>query len=187
MIKSAVMADSTAAISDFFAVQRSRLLLVAGLGALISVMPIASAQDPARELLGHLTGSWTMTGHVMNEPVQYHAKAEWVLQGQFISLHMIDTTSPPGYEAEVFIGLDSAKSEFVAHWLDSFGGTGARVVGTGPRSSSHVEIVYPYEEGRFRNLFTYDAPNDLWSLVIESEGKDGTWSVFARYDVRRRR
>ncbi|HUI31623.1 MAG TPA: hypothetical protein VLX91_15540 [Candidatus Acidoferrales bacterium] len=73
------------------------------------------------------------------------------------------------YEASVYIGLDSGKNRYVAHWLDSFGGAGARVVGIGPLSPEKIEIVYPYTEGGFRNLFTYDAQADRWELLIESE------------------
>lgn len=122
-----------------------------------------------------------MTGSVLEEPVQYTAKGTWVLQNQFFRLHMKDTASPPQYEANLYIGIDSAKQEYVAHWLDSFGGGGARVVGFGPLSDDTIEITYPYAEGRFRNLFTYDAPAKKWTLVVESEQAKGSWKVFARY------
>ena len=149
----------------------------------------AASRSQTREalgLLGHLEGTWTMTGHVMQKPVKYEAVGRWVLNGQFLSLHMIDAVHPPEYEAEVSIGVDSAHGEFVAHWLDSFGGAGARVVGLGPLSGDTVRIVYPYDEGKFRNVFTIDPENDGWTLVVESE-HDGRWSVFAQYRAARRR
>jgi hypothetical protein len=127
-----------------------------------------------------------MTGSVLKKPVQYNAEATWVLRNKFISIHMKDTTLPPKYEANVYIGIDSSRSQYVAHWLDSFGGAGARVVGVGPLSSDGVEIIYPYEEGRFRNLFTWDSIKDEWSLVIESESRDGLWSLFAQHTMKRR-
>lgn len=153
------------------------LIVLAGLGF---------AQVPSRDLLNRLAGSWTMTGTVQKKHVQYYAEARWVLQNGFISLHMKDTASPPEYEANLFIGLDPSKNQCVAHWLDSFGGAGSRVVGLGPVTSDKVEIVYPYEEGRFRNVFRYNSAKDEWSLVIESEGKDGQWSGFAQYIMKRR-
>jgi hypothetical protein len=124
-----------------------------------------------------------MTGTVMNEPVRYSAEGVWILQGQFLSLHMKDVTDPPAYEANLLIGIDSSKNEYVAHWLDSFGGAGARVVGLGPITAEGIEIVYPYTEQRFRNTFNYAADTDEWTLVIESAQKSGEWSVFAKYRI----
>ncbi|MBI3585551.1 MAG: hypothetical protein HY088_00260 [Ignavibacteriales bacterium] len=127
-----------------------------------------------------------MTGTVMKKPVRYTAEGVWVLQSQFLSLHMKDVTVPPAYEANLFIGIDSSKNQYVAHWLDSFGGAGARVVGLGPLSSEKIEIIYPYAERNFRNIFKYNSEKDEWTLVIESEGTDGHWSVFAQYTIVRK-
>ena len=122
----------------------------------------------------------------MKEPVKYIAEGTWILQSQFLSLHMKDVSVPPAYEVNLLIGLDSTKNEYVAHWLDSFGGAGARVVGLGPLSPDKIEIVFPYPEQRFRNMFKYASDKDEWTLVIESEHADGHWSVFAQYAIARR-
>jgi hypothetical protein len=124
-----------------------------------------------------------MTGTVMNQPVKYAAEGAWTLQGQFLSLHMKDVAVPPAYEANLLIGIDSSKMEYVAHWLDSFGGAGARVVGLGPITAEGIEIIYPYAEHHFRNTFNYSADTDEWTLVIESAQKDGGWSIFAKYRI----
>ena len=137
-------------------------------------------------LLDHLQGSWYMTGTVLKKPVRYAAEGAWVLRNQFLCLHMMDVAVPPAYEVNLFIGIDSSKNQYVAHWLDSFGGAGSRVVGLGPLSTDKIEIIYPYAEGRFRNLFTYDSKKDEWTFVIESEGTDGRWSVFAEYKIERK-
>lgn len=143
-------------------------------------------QSSPRVLLNHLQGSWYMTGTVMKKPVQYTAEGVWVLQSQFLSLHMKDVTVPPAYEANLLIGIDSSKNQYVAHWLDSFGGAGARIVGLGTLSAEKIEIMYPYAERNFRNIFKYYSEKDEWTLVIESEGTDGHWSVFAQYTVVRK-
>ncbi len=96
---------------------------------------------------------------------------------------MRDVAVPSNYEGSLFIGIDSAKNQYVAHWLDSFGGGGARVVGFGPLASEKIEIIFPYAERNFRNMFQYDSAKDEWTLVIESEGTDGHWSVFAQYAI----
>ena len=128
-----------------------------------------------------------MSGTVMKKPVQYAAEGNWQLRNQFLCLHMQDVAVPPTYEANLFIGIDTSKNQYVAHWLDVFGGAGARVVGLGPLSSEKIEIFYPYAEGRFRNLFTYDSQKDEWTLLIESESTNGEWAVFAHYTVARKR
>jgi hypothetical protein len=144
-------------------------------------------QTSPRDLLNHLRGTWTMKGAVLKKQVTYDAEGVWILGNGFLSFHMKDMTSPPAYEADLFIGIDSSKSHYVAHWLDLFGGAGARVVALGPLSSEKIELVYPYEEGRFRNIFKYSSEKDEWSLFIESERSDGGWSVFAQYQIVRKR
>ncbi len=144
------------------------------------------AQNPSRVLLNHLQGNWIMTGTVLAKPVQYRAEGSWILNNQFMAFHMKDTTIPPGYEATLFMGIDSAKNEYVVHWLDCFGGPGARVVGFGPLSGDKVEIIYPYPEGHFRNLIMYNSIKDEWTLLVESEKEHDQWSYFARYTITRR-
>lgn len=145
------------------------------------------AQTNSRALLNYLQGEWYMTGMVLGKVVNYTSEGEWVLRDQFFYFHMKDAAVPQTYEADLFIGIDSSKNQYVAHWLDSFGGAGARVFGLGPLSSEKIEIIYPYAEQNFRNLFTYDSTKDEWALVIESENKNGNWSLFARFKIDRKR
>jgi len=144
-------------------------------------------QEAPRQLLGHLAGHWSMQGTVLKKPVEYTADGTWTLQEQFLSFHMKDVSMPPRYEANLLIGIDSARGEFVAHWLDSFGGAGARVVGFGPLAADSVGILYPYAEGRFSNSFGCNRARDTWTLLIESQESTDTWSVFARYAIVRKR
>jgi len=153
----------------------------------VSLFTIGYGQAPSRVLLNHLKGEWDMTGMVMKKPVRYNAEGKFVLKDQFLSFHMKDVAVPAAYEANLYIGIDTSQSQYIAHWLDSFGGAGARVVGVGPFSPTEIEIVYPYSEGKFRNLFNYDSKKDEWTLVIESEGTDGHWSLFAQYNITRKR
>ena len=127
-----------------------------------------------------------MTGTVLNKPVKYTAEGVWLFHSQFFSIHFRDVAVPSTYEGNLFIGIDSAKNQYVAHWLDSFGGAGSRVVGFGPLSAEKIEIVYPYSEKNFRNTFQYSSAKGEWTLIIESEDTDGHWSVFAQYTIVRR-
>ena len=126
-----------------------------------------------------------MSGTVMKRPVRYNAEGAWILKDQFFSFHMKDAAVPPAYEANLFIGIDSSKGQFVAHWLDAFGGAGSRVVGFGPLSGEKIEIIYPYAEGKFRNTFHFDSALSEWTFLIESEDTGGTWAVFAQYTIKR--
>lgn len=135
--------------------------------------------------LDALKGEWTMTGTLLGKPVSYDAHAERVLQGGFLRLHMIDTGAEPKYEAEVFIGYDAHAKDYVAHWLDRFGAAGARVVANGTRRGKRLVMHFPYSDGAFRDTFTFDARSTTWTLLIESQAKDKTWSEFASYTLAR--
>jgi hypothetical protein len=164
---------------------RNRKILLFSFFIVLSFVTCFGQSSP-RVFLKHLQGAWYMTGTVMNKPVKYTAEGVWLFHSQFFSLHMQDAAVPSTYEANLFIGIDSAKSQYVAHWLDSFGGSGARVVGLGPLSAEKIEIVYPYSERNFRNTLQYDAEKDELTLVIESEGTDGHWAVFAENTIARK-
>jgi hypothetical protein len=147
--------------------------------------PAQSAPHKAEEvLLDALQGRWNMTGTVMGMPVRYHAEGARVLQGGFLRLHMIDASSPPQYEASVYLGYDPKAGDYIAHWLDNFGAAGARVVGTGSRQGSdRIVILYPYADGTFRNTFTWTAATRSWTLLIESQQANGRWTTFASYTL----
>lgn len=166
----------------------ARLTLRCLTTALLSVIlySVSHAQETPRALLNELSGRWTMSGRVMGEPVRYNAEGRWELGGAFLSLHMKDAAVPPQYEATVYMGMDSAAGEFVGHWLDTFGGAGARVTALGPFSNSVIELIYPYTPSRFRNRFTWSPASRTWELLIESETPSGTWNEFARYTLKKR-
>ena len=126
-----------------------------------------------------------MAGTTLGKPVRYHAQGERVLQGGFLRLHMVDAATPPKYEADVFIGFDAKAGDYVAHWLDRFGAAGARVVATGKRDGKQLVIYFPYAEGKFRDTFIFEPESDTWSLLIESQEANGSWSTFANYKLAR--
>lgn len=172
-------------------------LIALGLVVLAACSPVSSTSRPggttpaadsdvsADALLDALQGAWDMEGQVMGEPVRYRAKGERVLQGGFLRLHMIDVSTPPQYEASVFIGHDKKAGDYIAHWLDTFGAAGARVVGTGSREGNRIFILYQYPDGTFRNTFTWRPDMRDWTLLIEAQQPDGSWTTFASYTMAR--
>src|SRR5277367_6588955 len=165
------------------------LLFALGIAIFSAGTRTAPADDQAPSAddvyLNELKGDWDMSGTLLGKPVKYQARGERVLQGAFLRLHMVDAVGAPPYEADVFIGFDAHASAYVAHWLDKFGGAGARVVATGVREGPRLVIYFPYAEGTFRDTFVRQADTDCWTLLLESESKEGTWSTFANYTLTR--
>jgi hypothetical protein len=142
-----------------------------------------AAADADNAYLEKLTGEWDMTGEMSGKALRYHASGQRVLQGGFLRLHMIDADPDPQYEADVFIGVDTRRHDFIAHWLDRFGAAGARVVGTGKRDDAqHLVVIFPYVSGAFRDTFTL-LPDGDWSLLLEFRKPSGSWSTFATYTL----
>jgi hypothetical protein len=167
--------------------QALRRVYVSSILCIVSAASVAWAQQPTKSademFLDALQGNWTMAGTLGGKPVHYLADGKRVLQGGFLNLHMIDLQSPPKYEAEVFIGFDAKANDFVVHWLDRFGAAGARVVARGERKGQRLVVVFPYAEGAFRDTFSWQRASRSWSLLLESQSADGTWSTFATYTL----
>ena len=124
-----------------------------------------------------------MAGTLGGKSVRYFADGQRVLQGGFMKLHMIDAGSRPQYEADVLIGFDAKANDYIAHWLDRFGAHGARVVARGERQGQRLVLIFPYADGAFRDTFTWQPESRSWSLLLESQGGNGTWSTFASYSL----
>lgn len=164
-----------------------RLRLLVLFGALTVVLSSSvSAQETQGPLqdpfLDELVGTWSMTGHVMGDSVKYDASGTWVLNHQFLRLRMEDVNSPPEYVAQVFIGYDPRKEEYIAHWLDSSGGRASKTLGYAQREKDTMEFKFDYPDGPFRTTFEKKS-NDRWHLLMRSKGDDGQWSTFAEYDM----
>ncbi len=159
--------------------------LLAGL-ALLALVPAVEAGAPeGTRYLAQLQGPWSMTGEVMGKPVSYAARGRWQLNGAWLEFAMTDSATPPAYEARLYLGYDGRAHDFIAHWLDRFGAAGARVVGTGTLEGRTLTIVFPYAQGTFRDTLTLDPQGSSGTLLLEQQGKDGQWSRFADYALRR--
>jgi hypothetical protein len=161
------------------------VLLAARLSPLANAGTPPEAGDADNAYLEELLGKWDMTGWMGKKALHYHAVGERVLQGGFLRVHMIDASADPKYEADVYIGVDPEQHDFIAHWLDRFGAAGARVVGVGKRNNEQMIIVFPYAGGNFRDTFTFSPDSKTWSLLLESQKPDGSWTTFATYSMAR--
>ncbi len=158
-------------------------MVLLGVTGTVATRAADVATSPDEAYLDALAGKWVMAGTLGGKPVRYFADGQRVLQGGFIELHMIDAGSPSQYEADVFIGFDAKAKDYIAHWLDRFGAPGARVVARGERQGRRLVLTFPYADGAFRDTFTWQPESKSWSLLLESQASNATWSTFASYTL----
>lgn len=162
---------------------RLRIAFCVVLSLLVAAPAPAQEADTSRfqdPFLDQLVGTWTMTGHVMGDSVQYDATAEWVLGHQFLRLRMADVTQPPQYAAHVYIGYDAAADRYVAHWLDTSGGKASTTLGHGQRQGDTLRFRFDYPDGPFRTIFEWRA-DGTWRVRMRSKSEAGRWEPFANF------
>jgi len=71
------------------------------------------------QFLQNLVGDWSIARKIRGTVVANTLEAEWVLQHQFVRLHMKDVAEPSEYEALVLIGYDASTERYVSHWCVS--------------------------------------------------------------------
>ena len=138
-------------------------------------------EDP---LLDNLAGEWKINRKMSNRLEENLVKVEWILNHQFLQIHMKNVTSPPLYEALVFIGYDHEHSKYVVYWLDVFGGRFSEK-GTGTREGNSIKFVFQNQDGLLHNTFTWNAENHTWRSLIEQTDDQGKWSFFAEDNYQR--
>jgi hypothetical protein len=138
-------------------------------------------RDP---FLENLVGHWKLSRAIRGKIEENRVDAEWVLNHQFLQLHMKDAADPPAYEAIILIGYVYADGKYVIHWCDTFGGKFS-MVGYGKRSGDSIEFEFPDPEGAFFNTFTWDPSARGWTFRMQNSDKDGKRSPFAVDTLRR--
>jgi hypothetical protein len=159
----------------------------------LAAAAFARAQEPLDgpnrvfkdDLLDNLVGSWTVTRQIRGTEVKNTCVAEWVLNHQFLRIHMKDVAVPSQYEAMVFVGYDNTSERYVAHWLDMYGGRFSETLGYGARDGSSIRFLFEYPDGPFKNTFTWDASTATWTFHGESKTASGQWTTFMKDTVRR--
>jgi hypothetical protein len=135
-------------------------------------------------LIENLIGQWKITRKMRDEVEENLARAEWVLDHQFLQLHMIDPKSPAEYEALMFIGYSHEHQRYVIHWLDVFGGRFSEKE-FGTREGNSIRFVFQYPDGLLHNTFTWNESEQTWVSLMEQQDEEGQWSVFAEDTYRR--
>lgn len=130
------------------------------------------------DLVSKLEGEWRITRQIRGTTVENTATATWVLNHQFLQLHMKDAASPHRYEAIVLFGYIHSDEQYVAYWADTFGARYAGI-GKGVRSGNSVEFRFDYPQGPFFNTFTWFPERREWVSRMESQGAAGSRQLFA--------
>ena len=170
---------------------RSRMRALAIMVLLLAAMP-AAAQEPADgpkavfrdAFIDKLVGEWRLMRQIRGREVENAVSADWVLNHQFLRIHMKDVADPPAYEALVYIGYQHADQRYVVHWLDIYGGKFS-AIGYGKRVGDTIPFVFQYDDGPFYNTFKWDARTESWTFTLEANGKDGKREPFAVDTLRR--
>ena len=159
-----------------------RLLL-----AWLLVAGTASAQERTFNdpFIDRLAGEWTLTRQIRGKEVENAVRAEWVLNHQFLQVHMIDSVQPPAYEALIYIGYQQDTQRYVVHWLDVYGGKGS-AIGYGKRSGDSIEVAFQYDDGPFYDTLTWDTLGQGWTFKMESVDKEGKRKLFAIDTLRKK-
>ena len=108
-----------------------------------------AAQEPAEgpqrtfrdAFIDNLVGEWRLMRQIRGREVENSVSADWVLNHQFLRIHVKDVADPPAYEALVYIGYQHAEQRYVVHWLDVYGGKFS-AIGYGKR----VGDTIPFED-----------------------------------------
>jgi hypothetical protein len=162
-----------------------RAFLVALLS--VAIAGVASAADSdldgpkgrfEDDLISHLEGRWLLTRRIRGAEVRNDVTAAWVLNHQFLQLHMKDVAQPPSYEAIVLIGFIHSSKQYVAHWTDTYGGKFS-AVGKGIRSGNSIEFRFEYPDGPFFNTFSWSPDVSQWTFRMENSDAQGSRRPFA--------
>lgn len=164
---------------------KTRAALALWLLILVPADFVSAAPNAAPHFLAQLVGRWQLGGTVMGKPVHYRAAGRWVMNAGWLEFSMVDVTTPPTYEARVYLGYDAKTGDYIAHWLDRFGAAGARVVATGKEHGHSLVLLFPYAEGAFRDTLTLAPDGTSGTLLLEAQQPDGGWARFAYYQMTR--
>lgn len=141
------------------------------------------AQEPNKpfedEALNNLAGDWKLTRKMHGQTSVSSVHAEWVLNHQFLFIHMKEQSNPSQYEARIYIGYDSTSTNYVVHWIDMFGGRVSETLGHGTREGNSIKLEFNYPDGLFHNTLTWHPDTKGWTTLLEQKDANGKWSIFA--------
>ncbi|MBL8550816.1 MAG: hypothetical protein JNJ73_12600 [Hyphomonadaceae bacterium] len=152
-----------------------------------SAAPAPSA--PAPDLLGKMTGRWTLTGQIAGQNTVHDVEADWVLQESYVRITEVsrerDASGKPAYEAIVLIGW--LKDHYVCFWFDNTEVASGDVTCRAPLTGDSIALEFRDGQGAliFTNTFAYRRAEDAWTwrMVGSENGQD---ALFGDVTLRRK-
>jgi hypothetical protein len=171
----------------------AKVLIALCLGVCLLLPTMSRSQEPLDgpkrilrdDLLDNLAGHWMLTRKIRGKEIQNSVDAEWVLNHQFLQVHMKDLATPPAYEALIFMGYDNTSERYVVHWIDVYGGRTSETLGYGKRNGTSMPLVFEYPDGPFHNTLTWDGTAKTWVFSMEHKNASGQWVPFGEDTLRR--
>lgn len=129
------------------------------------------------KFLQQIEGEWLGSGQIGGDAVSYTIHAKWELNHQFFHISLSDVAINPQYAAEIYIGYDCKKGQYIAHWIDPFGGLFSETLGYGKAAATGIDFVFTYPNGLFANHFIIQS-DSIWEMKTESQNSKGDWVEF---------
>lgn len=167
--------------------RRTRWLALAS--ALIASSAPAQQATFRSPLVDKLVGTWVLTGTIHGKQTTHEVRAEWVLNHQYVRIDEVsrekDGAGQPQYAATIFVGWDETSKQFVAVWLDIWGGASPQSIGYAKQDGNTLPFVFKGPDDLFHTTFAWDAKTDTWQWRMDSEA-NGKLTPFARVTLARR-
>ena len=167
-----------------------RLLLAIVTLFLLSFVNTQAQQIPCDEntftdaFLQEIEGDWSGVGQINKEVVRYSIHANWALNHQFFHISLKDISVPSTYSAEIYIGFNCDSNNYVAHWIDSFGGAFSETLGYGKATPNGILFKFQYPSGGFTNQFQLVKEHG-WQMTTEAQNAQGEWFNFGNVVMKR--
>lgn len=134
------------------------------------------------DLVGHLAGSWRISGEVRGNAAHHDVQADWVLNRQFLRITEKTSADAPAserhYDSIWYLGYDDTSDRYVLHLIDTYGARFSETLGYGVRAGNEIRFVFEYPDGPFHNTYRWNPKDGTWEWLMEQKDK-GKWSSFA--------
>ena len=154
-----------------------KILIILTLFILLSI-PILAQQPTFKDsLLDHMAGSWLLQGTIAGQQITHDIEANWILAHQYMLIretsHEKNADGKPQYEANVYIGWDQAKGEYVCIWLDVYGGITPQSIGRTNPDGNKIPFIFRDSSNadNFHTTFIYNKDNNTWHWLMDNVDK----------------
>ena len=162
---------------------------------ILLLLPLGgNAQDSANsrgavfedKFLDSLVGDWNLKRSIRGTTAESTLVVKWVLDHRFLYLEMRSKEANE-YSADIYIGYDHVKKQYVLHWIDTWGGLFSETLGYGRMEGDALIFDFAYPDGAFRNTFTRNSKNDTWRFLMQIADGKGGWKLFAEDQLARKK